>query len=104
MTFLFDSLAAVVLHESTHIAAATLLGVRVKRIGLNWKGPYLVREPGTPAQNLVISAAGPGINLLLALLWPIAPQFAVVNLILGSSNLLPIKGLDGERVWKLWRV
>ena len=48
------------LHESAHLAMAYVAGVRVKHIGLSWKGPYIVREPGTPVQNTFISLAGPG--------------------------------------------
>ena len=61
--------ASLVLHESAHLAMAYLTGVRVKHIGLSWKGPYIVRESGTPIQNTFISLAGPGINLALCLLF-----------------------------------
>jgi Zn-dependent protease len=56
---------AVVLHESAHLATAYLAGVRVKHVGLNLKGPYIVREPGTPLQNTFISLSGPLMNLVL---------------------------------------
>ena len=97
--FLFlVGLAAVVLHELSHIAVARLQGLKIKRIGITWKGPYIVREPGSPWQNLRVCLAGPVVNLVLAVLcWRAAPAFAVCNMVLGAFNLLPIPGSDGHR-------
>jgi Zn-dependent protease len=95
---------AVVLHESAHLAAACLGGVRVKQVGLSWKGPYIVREPGTPVQNIFISLSGPGINLVLCVLcWHLSGTFAFVNGFLAVINLLPIRSSDGLRVYRIWR-
>jgi Zn-dependent protease len=95
---------AVLLHESAHLAAAYLGGVRVKHVGLSWKGPYIVREPGTPVQNVVISLSGPGINLVLCVLcWHLSGTFAFVNGFLAAMNLLPIRSSDGLRVYRIWK-
>ena len=95
---------AVLLHESAHLAAAYLSGVRVKHIGLSWKGPYIVREPGTPVQNTFISLSGPGINLVLCVLcWHLSGTFAFVNGFLAMMNLLPIPSSDGLRVYRIWK-
>jgi Zn-dependent protease len=95
---------ALVLHESAHLAMAYLTGVRVKHIGLSWKGPYIVREPGTPVQNTFISLAGPGINLVLCVLcWHLSGTFAWVNGFLALVNLLPVPLSDGLRVYRIWR-
>ena len=95
---------AVLLHESAHLAAAYLGGVRVKHVGLNWKGPYIVREPGTPVQNTFISLSGPGINLILCVLcWHLSGTFAFVNGFLAVMNLLPIRSSDGLRVYRIWK-
>jgi Zn-dependent protease len=102
--FWLSLLAALLVHESAHLAAAYLTGVRVKRVGLSWKGPYVVREPGTPMQNTFISLAGPGINLILcALCWRSLGMFAWVNGLLGILNLLPVPASDGLRVYRIWR-
>ena len=99
-----SAISAVVLHESAHLAAAYLGGVRVKRVGLSWKGPYIIREPGTPAQNTFISLSGPGINLVLCLFcWHWSQTFAFVNGFLAVMNLLPIRSSDGLRVYRIWR-
>ena len=96
--------ASLVLHESAHLATAYLAGVRVKHIGLSWKGPYILREPGTPLQNTFISLAGPGINLVLCVLcWHLSWTFAWVNGFLAVINLLPVPLSDGLRVYRIWR-
>jgi Zn-dependent protease len=90
---------SLVAHEAAHILAALGLGIRVKRAGVNWRGPYIVREQGTPYANAMVSAAGPLINLLLALVfWHDWPSCAIANLVLGLSNLLPIPCSDGRRI------
>ena len=95
---------AVLLHESAHLAAAYLGGVRVKHVGLSWRGPYIVREPGTPVQNTFISLSGPGINLVLCVLcWHLSGTFAFVNGFLAVMNLLPIRSSDGLRVYRIWK-
>jgi Zn-dependent protease len=98
--FIAGSFIALVAHEAAHILMASVLSVRVKRVGISWRGPYIVRESGSPMVNACIALAGPGINLLLAFwFYSSDPLFGQINLVLGASNLLPIKGLDGWRAW-----
>jgi Zn-dependent protease len=92
-------LLVMILHEAAHIAAALSFGISIKRIGLSWKGMYIVREAGPPLANLITTLAGPLLNLLLAAAWPASHVFALVNMIFGLSNLLPIGGSDGQRAW-----
>jgi hypothetical protein len=92
-------LVSVLLHELAHIATAKALGVRIKRVGLSWRGPYIVREAGTPAQNLCISLAGPAANALLMYV----PGLFLINLALLVPNLV-MKESDGRRAWKCWQV
>lgn len=102
--FWVSLVVSLLLHESAHLLMAFLTGVRVKHIGLSWKGPYIVRELGTPVQNTLISLAGPGINLLLcALCWHLSQTFTLVNGFLALLNLLPIPSSDGLRVYRIWR-
>lgn len=93
---------ALALHELGHAVAATAVGVRVKGIGLDWKGLYLRREAGTAGRNLVISAAGPVTNLLLVMLWGVWPMFGMANACYALFNLFPLPGADGERVVRCW--
>ena len=82
---------------------AYFAGVRVKHIGFSWKGPYIVREPGTPVRNTFISLAGPGINLVLCVVcWHLWGTFARVNGFLALMNLLPVPSSDGLRVYRIW--
>jgi Zn-dependent protease len=95
---LLFGLFAMALHEGGHLCTAWAVGVRVKRVGLCWKGMYTVREPGPPVKNIQISLAGPLTNLALMVFWPVWPVFGLANLICGACNLLPIQGSDGNRV------
>lgn len=95
---------AMLLHETGHLIAALLLGVRVKNVGMKWnKGFYIVREQGTPHQSLLIALAGPSTNLLLIAtsLW--VPLFAAANFCYALANMLPIEGSDGYRIASCWR-
>jgi Zn-dependent protease len=95
---------ALALHEAGHVVVARALGVRVKRIGFGWRGPFIVRESGEPKANLCIAIAGPLTNVLSAVLfWTAAPTFAIISLVLGLSNLIPIEGSDGSRAWTAMR-
>jgi Zn-dependent protease len=99
-----SAVVAVFLHEAAHLVTALWLEVKIKRVGLNWRGPYIAREPGTPVENTLVSLAGPAANLLLCILFcHVAPTFAFVNGVLVVFNLLPfIPSSDGQRVYRLW--
>ena len=103
MKWILFFLLSFLLHEAGHIVACLLLGVRVTRVGVEWKGPYIAHECGTDAQYLLIALAGPGANLLLAVLFWSQPlsgaTFGSINLIVGLTNLLPIRDSDGSHIW-----
>jgi Zn-dependent protease len=90
-------LLAMVLHEAGHLVAAVALGIRIKSVALRWKGLCTVREAGPPDKNLLVSLAGPFVNLLLLLLWPLSHRFGLANVCFAAVNLLPLSGSDGER-------
>jgi len=95
---------AMLLHESAHVVVAVLCGVKVKKVGVSRMGLYTVRDPGPRWANLIISLAGPGMNLFLGIvLNNIFPAFAFVNLIAAAYNLLPIPNSDGLRILKLFK-
>lgn len=110
--------ATVVLHELGHIAAYRYYGMQAKDIILTPLGG-VARGLGmtqVPRQELVIAAAGPAVNAVLALLafgalqgipWqlfqaPLAYNFTwwflEMNLTLGLFNLLPALPMDGGRI------
>ena len=94
---------AMVLHEFGHILAALVVGVRVKALRARWKGLYIVREAGTPRQNLIIALAGPFTNIVLLLARPLSKGIFLANLCCAFVNLLPIRGADGERALVYWK-
>jgi Zn-dependent protease len=94
-------LLVILLHEAAHLTTARALGLNVKRIGVSWKGPYIVRESGPPLANMITTLSAPLFNLLLAMAWPISHDFAFANLIFGLSNLVPFAGSDGQRALTL---
>lgn len=90
-------------HEVGHLLAARAIGVNVKTLGFTWKGMYMVREPGPPHKNLVVSLAGPLMNVALLAFWHWSPAFGLANLCFAFCNVLPIQDSDGERAWKCLR-
>jgi Zn-dependent protease len=100
---LFLGLLAMAVHEAGHIVMARSVGIKIRRVGFGWKGMYTVREAGPPAKNMLVSFAGPLVNLLLILCWPWWPIFGLANFCCGIANLLPIQGSDGDRMLQCWR-
>lgn len=121
-------LLSVLLHELSHSVVARKLGLPVKRITLFIFGgvAQMEEEPRTPRVELLMTAAGPGMSLLLGGLFLLlgwgakiyggAPPLlggslswlGVINLLLAGFNLLPGFPLDGGRLlrsvlWGLWR-
>ncbi len=96
---------ATLLHEVAHFAVARALGIRVKGFGINWRGPYMIREQGAPLACIFTALAGPVVNLAIAgVFWKVAPQFGLVNVVLGAYNLLPfVPGLDGHNALGAYR-
>lgn len=89
---------AMVLHEAGHLAVALCVGLRIRSVGIGWKGMYLVRESGPLWKNLLVSFAGPCTNLILSLIWFRHGGLSLANLCFGLVNLLPIEGSDGDRI------
>ena len=89
---------------------ATRLRVPVKEFGLRMGGAYNRRAYATRRRDeVLISAAGPMMNLLLVVPFlfvpQIGPQLALGNLALGLVNLLPFPSSDGLRILRtLWGV
>ena len=94
---------AMAFHEAGHLLAAPLVGIKIKTIGLRWKGLYTVREAGPPIKNLLVSLAGPAVNVALLACWPWSHNFGLANLCFSFFNLLPLEGSDGDRIWQCWR-
>ncbi len=108
--FFLPMLASVVLHEAAHLFTMYLLGCNPKAIRLIPASVRIVRDISCKTKNeVLISLSGPLINLFLFAAFYIMftfwnnekiLTFAVINLIIGAFNLLPVKGLDGGVILK----
>jgi Zn-dependent protease/predicted transcriptional regulator len=111
--------ASVVIHELAHAVVARRLGIPIGNITLFLFGGVasIKREPGTPADELRMAAAGPAASVALALLcfaimWPLPEGWANdlffllawSNGLLAAFNLLPAFPSDGGRILRaiLW--
>ena len=96
---------AVILHELSHVAVCSLMGVcvydmRAMPWGITARTPFMHR----PSVQFAVSIAGPAVNILLLGLCPIiekvfsegtAELFALANLADALLNLIPALPLDG---------
>jgi len=115
--------ASVVIHEFAHALVARRLGIPTGNITLFLFGGVasILREPGAPADEIKMAAAGPAASLALgavfALLALVARSagwnwlltlfvfLAVANVLLAVFNLLPAFPSDGGRILRaaLWK-
>lgn len=95
--------ASLLLHEMGHMLAAIMLRVPVREFGLCLKGAYNRRAYASRGRDeVLISAAGPLMNLLLVLpllyIPLIGTHLALCNLVICIGNLLPLPSSDGMRI------
>jgi Zn-dependent protease len=116
-------LGSLLAHEVSHALVARHNGVRVRSITLFVFGgvAQLEGEAHTPGADFRIAAVGPGVSLLLAMLFGAMQMVAVaagihglpigvlswlweINLLLAIFNLIPAAPLDGGRILRagLW--
>lgn len=104
------ALLAALCHELGHGVAARLCGAGVEELVISPLGVQMrltQRPPLSYGREFLVVAAGPAVNLVLALLLsrfgarcPLCYTLAGAQLILGAFNLLPIRPLDGGQL--LW--
>ncbi len=112
---------SVLLHEFGHALTARAFGLPVRGITLHFLGGYteIERESPTPGRDIVVSAAGPALSLVLGGLGLLGTQvvdddvlrflvweLALANLVVGVFNLLPALPLDGGHMLRatVWRL
>lgn len=97
-TILLPFLFAAAAHEVGHYLALWQTGHPPNVIQLGFFGAKMETGILSYRQELVAAAAGPAANLALCVFLPFWPAFGFYNAVLGLVNLLPIPGLDGEKV------
>lgn len=111
---------SVFLHEVSHALVALAFHLPVRGITLHFLGGHteIERDSPTPGRDLLVSAAGPAVSLLLGALAYLAaipvtadiPEYLLLvlfaaNVIVGAFNLLPALPLDGGHMLRaaVWR-
>lgn len=94
-------LLAAGLHEAAHIILCKLLGVQITSFSLSASGAELKANFQTNLQEALCVSVGPGINFLCVLLFFRFPYFALISLLFGLYNSLPLSCLDGGRLLQL---
>ncbi|QSB06735.1 M50 family metallopeptidase [Natronoglycomyces albus] len=120
--FALTLLLSVLLHELGHAVTARLCGIGVTSITLDGLGGFTetTREAPRPGISAGIALAGPAVSAALGLVgiagmlalpsqtivWTVAFQIAIANLLVTVYNLLPGLPLDGGRAFHalLWKV
>ncbi len=113
---------SILFHEVSHSITSIRKGIPVKQITLFIFGgiAQIEKEPDTPAKEFQISIAGPAASYFLAIvfgvIWIVSRQIPVImepakyltiiNIALGTFNLLPGFPLDGGRILRsiIWKV
>lgn len=97
-------LLALVLHEIGHIIMIYLLGERItifRIIPFGFSCRLRNQSKIASKKMIKILAAGPATNFIVAglfFLW--TKEFALMNVLLGMFNLMPIGELDGGRIFE----
>lgn len=99
---------SLLLHECGHAAAAWLTGTPFSAIGFCAKGAYIRRKRAKGVRGeIFIAATGPAVNFILAIaVWHaghLVQWLALMNLLIGATNLIPLKGSDGARIYTCFR-
>ena len=106
--YMLPALFAIILHEMGHLFMMWILECSPKRIKLipasvQITAPFQKRY----RNDFLVSVSGPAVNILLFLTLyfnylafgnEVTLYFALVNVVIGVFNLLPVKGLDGGTI------
>ncbi len=103
----------VFLHESAHYFVSVILKYEIEKMELNmWGGVLQLRNYVIkPSHEMLILISGPLLNISIALILNILPEYThnnfikeiiVVNATLGIFNLLPVAPLDGGKIIRLY--
>jgi len=94
-------LLGVVVHELGHLAALKLCKTNVRKIWFTLNGASIGTDRLDYRKEIVCAAAGPLFSFLLGFaVLRFVPELALISLMLGMVNCLPIHPLDGGRILK----
>lgn len=108
---------SIVIHELGHATMARRLKVRVYQVALHGFGGHVLHAQTRPRSSLLISLAGPGVELAVGLpvmlVWwsglitnpavnTVMWQWVWVNVFWALVNLLPMRPLDGGQALAAW--
>ena len=105
--FALMSLAVCLIHETGHLAAMIITGRKPDSILFRAGGVKISAATGSDSVFVLIAGSAVNIGLFLALYFTLPKtdinpvMFAVLNLVIGVFNLLPIGCLDGSRLLAL---
>ena len=98
LNWLIGWLIAVSFHEAGHLAVLRCFSVPVNEIRIGPLGAKISAGHMTLSQEILCAGAGPVCSFLLLLLRRYLPVTALIGLIQGAFNLIPIYPLDGGRM------
>lgn len=106
--FALPSLFAIIIHETGHLFAMWVLDCAPKSIRLVPASVQITRDMSNSySHDIVIALSGPAVNLLLFGVFyfnylcfknELTLIYGLINLLVGTFNLLPVNGLDGGTV------
>lgn len=105
--FVLPMLLAVLLHEAAHLSVMWAVGCAPKEINLCPGSVQILSSPVKRKPEILILLMGPAINILVFIVLWLAfektvytgvLEFAVINLIYGVFNLVPVRNLDGGSI------
>jgi len=103
LNWLMGWFAAVCCHEAGHMLALAYCGIPIHEINIGCTGARIFTGPITAKQELLCAAAGPISSFMLLSVAMLFPAAAMIGLIQGLFNLLPIYPFDGGRIVKAIR-
>lgn len=89
---------AISIHETGHLVALKLCRVPVYELRIGMTGVRISTAPLTQVQELICAAAGPVCSFLPLIVWERLPAAALIGLVQGIFNLIPLYPLDGGRI------
>lgn len=98
LSWLSAAVAAALVHELCHIAAAWMLGGQVTGFRLRMGSARIEAQLPGRCQAVLAAAAGPAGSLLLLCCCRWIPKIALCGAVQGMYNLLPFYPLDGGRI------